>query len=173
MHLIDRDSFLWSYLQPEIQDLINDGEVLVEDVRVGHLDGKLTDFSFLIFPFSKAYEGFLKKLFLDIGLIKYGDYYGDEIRIGRMLNPSYQRETHSLFSKLCEKIKDGKNVSELLWKTWKNARNLTFHYFPHNYKRLSFDEATTLINDVLTAMEVGAKACGLETHVKKTVKTLA
>ncbi len=162
MHLIRRDTFLWLYLQPEIRELVNDGEILVQAIEKDGLIGKMTDFSFLVFPFSKAYEGFLKKLFLDIKLIQYDDYYGDEIRIGRLLNPNYKHEKKNVFAKMCSHISDGVKISEKLWDVWKNGRNLTFHFFPHNFKRLNYDAAKALIVDIIDAMEMGVKGCGLD-----------
>jgi hypothetical protein len=161
MHLIQRETFLWQYLQPEIRELITDGELLVHAVEKEGMASKVTDFSFLVFPFAKAYEGFLKKLFLDTQVIKYDDYYGDDIRIGRILNPGYQHEESNVFARLCTQVLAGQKVSEKLWETWKNARNLTFHYFPHNYKRLSFEEALALVKGMLQVMEEAVVVCGL------------
>ncbi|KUK79482.1 MAG: hypothetical protein XD95_0351, partial [Microgenomates bacterium 39_7] len=47
----------------------------------------LVDYSFIVFPMSKAYEGFLKKLFFDMKLISQETYEGHRFRIGRALNP--------------------------------------------------------------------------------------
>ena len=161
MEIVDRKSFLWSYLQPEIRELISDGELLIEAIDKLGAQNKVTDFSFLVFPFSKAYEGFLKKLFLDIGMIHYDDYYGDEIRIGRLLNPHYQHEKGNVFSKLCNHSNEGKNLSKHLWEVWKNGRNLVFHFFPHNYKRLNHQDAMVIINDIVKAMETSVVGCNL------------
>jgi hypothetical protein len=169
MHFISKESFLWTYLQPEIRELLNDGEHLMKAVERDGLVTKLADFSFLVFPFSKAYEGFLKKLFLDVKLIKYEDYYSDDIRIGRVLNPNYEHEAQNVFSKLTNNLVDGREVSEKLWDVWKNGRNLVFHYFPHNYKRLSYTEAQDLIIQIIEAMEAAVNSSGLN----KNITTLA
>lgn len=161
MPLVDRNSFLWSYLQPELKDLISDGEILVDFVKSKNVSERLNDCSFLVFPFSKAYEGFLKKLFLDLGVIHYDDYYGDDIRIGRLLNPHYQHEIDNVFAKMCRHSGKRKDLSERLWNTWKRGRNLVFHYFPHNFKRLSYDEALEIVSEILASMEVAVAACDL------------
>ena len=164
--MIDRESFLWSYLQPELKELVNDGELLILHAKDADLSTRINDFSFLVFPFAKAYEGFLKKLFLDLGMIHYDDYYGDEIRIGRLLNPHYKHENHNVFQKMCNHSLEGKNLSKRLWETWKNGRNLIFHYFPHNFKRLSFDQAVNEIDEIVASMGAAIIGCGLEKHTQ-------
>lgn len=163
--MINRESFLWSYLQPELKELLSDGELLVLHANEADLSTKINDFSFLVFPFAKAYEGFLKKLFLDLGMIHYDDYYGDEIRIGRLLNPHYKHENHNVFQKICTHSPEGKNLSKRLWETWKSGRNLIFHYFPHNYKRLTLDQAVAEIAEIITAMETAVIGCNLDKTV--------
>ncbi len=162
MQLIDRKSALWMYLSVEIQDLLKDGEVLVEEA--GHVDGLISDYSYLVFPFAKAYEGFLKKLFLDMDLIKEDEYYGDDIRIGRILNPGYINELTSVYRKVCvPKGAKGdavsNEVSQKLWEGWRKGRNQIFHYFPHNFRKLSHDEAVDLINQLIEAMAFAITSC--------------
>ena len=107
-----------------------------------------------------------KKLFLDLGMIHYDDYYGDEIRIGRLLNPHYKHENHNVFQKMCNHSLEGKNLSKRLWETWKNGRNLIFHYFPHNFKRLSFDQAVNEIDEIVASMGAAVISCDLEKHTQ-------
>lgn len=159
--IIDRNSFLWSYLLPEIRDLIEDGEYLFDFVEKNKDAVGIADYSFLVFPFSKAYEGFLKKLFLDLKLIKHDEYYGDDIRIGRILNPIYQKELGNTFALICSHSPAHRNIAEKLWDVWKHGRNLVFHFFPHNFRRLSFDEALELIRDIVGAMELAVLGCEL------------
>ena len=160
MHKLDRNSWLWGYLQPEIQDLINDGELLIDFVH--NKDGsKVTDYSFLVFPYAKAYEGFLKKLFLDLKIIEHDEYYGDEIRIGRLLNPRYQREVRNVFSKKCHPTSGKTPLMEELWYVWKRGRNLVFHYFPHNFRRLTYEEALGIITEIVRSMQDAVVGCDL------------
>ena len=63
MQVIDKQTYLWSYLSDEQRGLILDGEQLLSDSK--HLTS-ISDYSFLVFPFAKAFEGFLKKLFLNL-----------------------------------------------------------------------------------------------------------
>ena len=154
MQIIKRDSKLWNYLPEEIQGLIEDGEHLMVDCH--SLTGKVSDYSYLVFPFAKAYEGFLKNFFLDLGLIKEDEFYGDDIRIGRILNPIFMEKAFSVYKKLKKVRGVDERVPGMLWESWKKGRNQVFHYFPHNFRRLSKEEAAEIINDFIQAMEAAA-----------------
>ncbi|MFZ5424229.1 MAG: hypothetical protein ACOZAO_00340 [Patescibacteria group bacterium] len=158
MEVVDKKSHLWQYLAEDQRELILDGEQLLTDVV--HFKS-VSDYSFLVFPFSKAYEGFLKQLFLDLDLIKEDEYYGDSIRIGRILNPMFMKEHTSIYQKLCLHDKGGADVTDKLWQVWKKGRNQVFHYFPHNYRKLSFDEALGIIKEEIEVMTVAAAKCDI------------
>lgn len=151
MHLIQKDSPLWEYLSKDIQGLILDGEQLTS--LVGNSSSVVSDYSYLVFPFAKAYEGFLKKLFLDLGVIHEDDYYGEDIRIGRILNPFYEDKRRSAYESLSKHAKGSHEISERLWQAWRHGRNQVFHYFPYNFKRLSFDEALDVVKEFCGCME--------------------
>ena len=82
---IKKNSYLWQYLSKPQQDLIEEGEYLCNEVMS---DGKynFNDYSFMVFPFAKAYEGFLKQLLLDVGFISRLDYISDHFRLGKVLS---------------------------------------------------------------------------------------
>lgn len=161
MVLIERNTDLWRYLPDEIKGLIADGETLVNFVLSNDHSKEISDFSFMVFPFAKAYEGFLKKLFLDIGMIRPDEYYGDDIRIGRILNPGYLAEKGNIFAKFCEGAPDKKALTQRLWDAWKQGRNSVFHYFPHNFKKLDFEEAMNLTRGFVNAMEDAVANCNI------------
>lgn len=163
MQVINKKTPLWAYLGEDIKGLLMDGEVLVNDVK--DKPEKISDYSYLVFPFSKAYEGFLKRLFLDLQLIKEDEYYGDEIRIGRILNPHYLEEHGNVFKNLCRSSDRGNEFAEELWTLWKRGRNRVFHYFPHNFRKLSYDEALEIIEGIVRAMEEAVAVCYLEGDV--------
>ena len=119
---------------------------------IRHHSYKFKDYSFLIFPYAKAYEGFLKQLFLDIGFLTRLDYISNHLRLGKLMSPN-------LFGRLGERslyIKMKKYGSEELanevWECWKIGRNQVFHYFPHNIKALTFDEAEQVISQIIKTM---------------------
>lgn len=158
MQVVARNSKLWEYMSSEIRDLIEDGEMVLSFVFEHKDKADISDYSFIVFPFAKAYEGFLKKFLWDIGLITEDDYYGDEIRIGRLLNPSYEDNT-SVYGKVCGKSKGGKQIAQKLWDAWKRGRNTVFHYFPHNFKKLEYNEALDIINELINAMSQVISVC--------------
>jgi hypothetical protein len=156
MEVIDKSSALWNYLEEDLKGLVLDGEHLLSDVD----REVVTDYSYLVFPFSKAYEGFLKRFFLDLDLIREDEYYGDSIRIGRILNPAFIKKKFSVYRKL--RGKPGtEDVAERLWDIWKRGRNLVFHYFPHNFRKLSYDEALDIIRAVVDSMDLAVMRCSL------------
>lgn len=151
MNVVPRDSTLWEYMPDEIRDLVEDGETILNFVHDYHEQADISDYSFMVFPFAKAYEGFLKRFLLDIGMIREEEYFSDEIRIGRILNPNFKGK-NAIYEKLSRYKGEGKNVSKKLWKTWKQGRNLVFHYFPHNYRKLSYNQSLDIVNMIVDAM---------------------
>lgn len=169
MQVIDRESALWDYLTDDLQGLIEDGEKLIDHAKK-HGENDATDFSYLVFPFSKAYEGFLKRLFLDLDLIKEDEYYGDDIRIGRLLNPHFMKDHGNVFDKLCSSAGNGTEIAENLWVIWKKGRNRVFHYFPHNFRRLDYDEALEIINELVGAMGLAVTRCEINGNKERKKK---
>ena len=159
MHTVDRESPLWEYLTKELRALVEDGERLMTFVDEHGERAGITDFSFLVFSFAKAYEGFLKKILLDVGYLKHDEYYGDEMRIGRILNPSYKKEKQSIYEALCGSSAKRKDLTLRMWGMWKKGRNTVFHYFPHNFKRLKHEEAVKIVEEFVAVMQAVVKHC--------------
>jgi hypothetical protein len=149
--MIEETSILWQYLSPDMQALVRDGEFLIED-SIRHRDAPPTDFSYLVFPFAKLYEGFLKKLFLDIKIITEREYHSDHFRIGKVLSPNMARRLgeRSAYKQISDRY--GAELAARLWYTWKEGRNLVFHYFPHNYRSLTRAQALELVNQLVGSM---------------------
>ena len=106
----------YNYLDIHQRELVDVSFTLLQkkDLLAG-----LKDFSFLVFPMSKAYEGFLKKIFYDLQLINRETYQGRRFRIGRAFNPDvreYQRDEDWLYDDVERKF--GKDVARQLWNTW-------------------------------------------------------
>lgn len=152
MNTISRDSRLWGYMPDEIKNLVIDGEIILTFVYENKPKSHISDYSFLVFSFAKAYEGYLKYFFMDLGIISEEDYYSNVIRIGRILNPHFLESKENIFKKLEAHKKVKNEVPTQLWKAWKQGRNLVFHYFPRNFRRLSYNEALDVINQIIDAM---------------------
>lgn len=170
MQVVRKNSPLWLYLSIHLQDLIKDGEQLLTYSK--NMKG-VSDYSFLVFPFSKAYEGFLKKIFLDLKLINEDNYYSDDLRIGRILNPHYIKSEESVYEKLSYHEKGGGDISRNLWELWKKGRNRIFHYFPNNYTKLNYDEALKIIKELVKAMNEAVERCGVaKNNLLEKIETL-
>ncbi len=116
---------------------------------------KFHDYSFIVFPAAKAYEGFLKNLFLDMGFIAKEDYYGRHFRIGKALNPDLEEKYKGeewVYGKLASYCK-GEALPDKLWKTWRESRNLVFHWFPDVKNTASHAEAVEKVLMVVSAID--------------------
>lgn len=162
MQDIDKTSFFWNYLSEGQRGLIEEGLYLLEDVK-NHPDVRITDYSYLVFPFAKAYEGFLKKLFLDLGFIPKNVYEGDHFRIGRALNPHLEKKLRheSVYDRISSHT-GNTQLADKLWSIWKKGRNLVFHYFPHNLRALTLTDAENIIEEMLSVMTKATEESKLE-----------
>jgi hypothetical protein len=143
----------WVYLEPDVKELVKESVVLME--KVGSWQEKFHDYSFVVFPAAKAYEGFLKSLFLEKGFISKEDYFGKRFRIGRALNPSLDRryrKKESVYDRLVESY-GSEELASRLWETWKSCRNLLFHWFPEEKNAISYPEARESVFLILDTMD--------------------
>ena len=126
-------------LSQDQRKLLSDGQEcfsLVENHKT-----TLSDYSFLVASFAKAYEGFLKDFFLKISLIDERQYQSDHFRVGKALNPSLRYKRFSIYQRLADLDPEGELLAEALWQAWKQSRNQILHWFPHNLKKLDLNEA--------------------------------
>lgn len=115
--------------------------------------GQLDDYAFLIFPASKAYEGFLKQVLLDQGLINQETYRSRRFRIGRALNPDVwpqQRDKLWFFDDLLRLY--GKDLADQIWQTWLSCRNHIFHFFPGKKEIITLAQAENCLHQLLDTM---------------------
>ena len=148
----------WSYLNKIQQDLIKQSFHLIEEEEKESEAHK--DYSFVVFPAAKAYEGFLKKLFYDLGLISQDQFLGDKFRIGRALNPAVFKEyphesVYEKLSRFCGK----EEVPATLWRTWRTSRNLVFHFFEEKENLISLKEAKKRVEEIVEAIDFSFKTC--------------
>lgn len=152
---MDTNSDLWKFLCAEQKDLIKDSECLLDQAKSS--SRILTDYSYIVFPVSKTYEGFLKKLFLDLGIINEDQYKSDHFRIGKALNPYIEPhlKTESYFDRISDKL--GIDLALELWEQWRKGRNLLFHYFPSHLRCLRLIEAEDINSGMLKMMDKTVK----------------
>ena len=157
----------WGYLDHDLQELLAQSQYLYDEVK----DWKVTfhDYSFVVFPASKAYEGFLKKIFLDMGFMSEREYYGKRFRIGKALNPQLANRKdmkNGVYNKLVG-FCGGEDLPRRLWRAWKNSRNLLFHYFPKEQNAVDYIEAgerlrliVDAVDEIFTACKINVKELG-------------
>jgi hypothetical protein len=157
-----RQTNWWTYIDEPIQDLARQSYEMIEGLETTQEEKwkQMHDYSFIVFPIAKAYEGFLKKFFLDLGLISKRQFDGDRFRIGRSLNPFLPKryQWDWVYPKLVAYCK-GDELPAELWEVWKTARNKVFHYFPGTHASVSFDQAKKLVDDINVVMSKSLTGC--------------
>ncbi len=131
------------------------------ELELKHYDDQLQDYSFIIFPMSKAYEGFLKQMFLDIGLIDRSTFEGKRFRIGKALNPDlYQkhRDKYWLFDDIEQRC--GSGVAHQLWDAWLQCRNRVFHFYVNSSNVFSLKVVEAKLQQLSEAMQAFIE-CGV------------
>lgn len=148
----------YRYLEKDVQELLDESFLLLK--LFAEEPGKFKDYSFVVFPAAKAYEGFLKKLFLDNGFITEDDYYGKRFRIGKALNPYLEKEIReeSVYDRIVAHC-GGKRLADLFWETWKSCRNVVFHWFPNEKNIVTLPEAKAKLEMIIQAIDEAHKEC--------------
>lgn len=160
MDALDQKSW-WEYLGPDLQRLFNTSDFLIKTLKNNsNANVEFADYSFVVFPAAKAYEGFLKKLFLDLRFITQEDYSGKHFRIGKSLNPSLPRffRRNSVYEKIVNYC-GGRKLADKLWEAWRIGRNLTFHWFPNEKSEISLDEAIERIDMIVNVIDAAFTEC--------------
>ncbi len=140
----------FSQLSEQQQLLVQTSLMLLEQAK----NNQLPDYSYLIFPIAKAYEGFLKNFLLSLNLIDQQTFQSRRFRIGRSLNPDVSpryRDGDWLFDDLEQVC--GQDLARSLWETWLECRNRVFHFFPSEYRPLELATAQRRIEQLLLAMQ--------------------
>lgn len=97
---------------------------------------------------------------MDLKFITEKDYYGKHFRIGKALNPSLPKKLirEGVYDKIV-KHTQGPELADMMWETWKNSRNLVFHWFPHEKNALTFKEAEQRISLIIATIDQTFKEC--------------
>ncbi len=132
--------------------------------REERLKSNFADYSFLVFPIAKAYEGFLKDFFYKLNFISRETYTDRRFRIGKALNPDMSpshRDEEWLYDQIAQSC--GSQLARDMWNTWLECRNQLFHYFPDNEKKINLDEAIKRV-EMISNMMNGMTQCRILTH---------
>ncbi|MBU0978420.1 MAG: hypothetical protein ABIJ03_03650 [Patescibacteria group bacterium] len=147
------DQEWFKYLDARLQKRVELAEILYQrELKLVEVE-PLSDYTFLVFSMSKAYEGFLKQFLRDQNLITEQTYQSRRFRIGRALNPDIplsQRDQYWLYddvAKLC-----GDELARGLWSAWLNCRNRLFHFFPGHDQSLTLAQANERLLELSNIM---------------------
>jgi hypothetical protein len=136
------------------RDLLTQSLFLFDDM--GLHKRKFYDYSFIVMPAAKAYEGFVKEFFYKLKLISEKKYRGDRFRVGKALNPELEHikrlKKAALYQDLTN-IFGSSEVPARLWQTWKECRNRLFHFFPELAQAISFSEAEERLTQIFETIE--------------------
>lgn len=156
----------WRYIHEDVRELLKESLVLLE--RSAGWRERFHDYAFVVFPAAKAYEGFLKSLFLDLKFITEDDFYGKRFRIGRALNPALDkqyRSQESIYDRIVDYCGD-RGLADTLWETWKNGRNLIFHWFPNERNAIDIQEAQARVEGIINAIDVAYNELKISKDIK-------
>jgi hypothetical protein len=142
-------------LPHEQRELLRQSLFLLEDME--HHPRQFFDYSFVVMPAAKAYEGFVKDAFLHLRLISEAQYQGTRFRVGKSLNPELEKipryKEEALYQELADLFGD-ETVPQKLWLTWKRCRNRTFHYFTKQRKAVTLAIARERVGEVLATIQL-------------------
>jgi len=160
MHDLEKKVW-WNYIEQDLRGLLKISHHLSYEVK--DWTDLFHDYSFIVFPAAKAYEGFLKHLFLDLGFIEEKDFFGKRFRIGKALNPNLDKKYRksSVYDKITSYCK-GQKLADQLWDTWKNSRNLLFHWFPNETNAISLEEAEKRLRLIIDAIDASYHHCEID-----------
>lgn len=157
-----KNKIWWTGMDEGVKDLLFQSLTLIG--KVSSWAEKFDDYSFIVFPAAKAYEGFLKKVFLDQGFISKDDYFGKHFRIGKALNPSLEPKyrSESVYDKVIQFCGNDNVLADTMWDTWKNCRNMIFHFFPNEKNAISFEESKEKVDEIISTMSKVASGCRIK-----------
>jgi len=142
----------FNYLDPWQQQLVRLSFTLWQ--REKTTTTHFLDYSHVVFPMAKAYEGFLKSYFLHSDLISEATYQSKRFRIGRVLNPDLrhgQRDDEWLYDDV-EQLCGAKTAREM-WDTWLTCRNRVFHFFPDREYKLTLEQSGHYLEMIFDVMQ--------------------
>ena len=130
------------FLGKDLLELINDTNSLMQEIDWFNM---YSDYSFVLFPIGKAFEGFLKKILLKQRIIKESDLLLDpNVSIGEYFHPK-----DGLINKRIKTPKRYKAIPSKIYSVYQDYRNKLFHYDLHSNTKITYyEEATFIIGQI-------------------------
>jgi len=151
----------YKYLTEPMRDLIDEAFYLLEKHEIERLG--FHDYSFVVFPAAKAYEGFVKKFAVDLGILPDKKVRSRLFRVGKSLNPAlppkFRNESwiYGDLEELCGQNEDGDSVAQIMWEAWRQGRNKLFHFFPGHEEFIDLNFARKKIELIVSAMKMAVE----------------
>jgi hypothetical protein len=152
----------YEYLTEAMQDLVGEAFYLLEKHEMEAFG--FHDYSFVVFPAAKAYEGFVKKYIVDLGILPLAKVNSRLFRVGKSLNPAlppkFRNKTwiYDDLKSFCQELDDkGENTAELMWEAWQQGRNKLFHFFPGHEEFISLTVARHKLELIVEAMKMAVE----------------
>lgn len=153
--------YWYKILSNEVRILVDESVELLE--REKELQNGWGDYSYIVFPAAKGYEGFLKEYFFQLGMIGSKELMDDHFRIGKSLNPDLPKKYRSkdwMYDDVVQMC--GKEVAEYLWQAWREGRNQVFHYhYNKSNNLLSLEDAEAKLDFIFGAI-MRVEKCGMK-----------
>lgn len=138
------------FIGDELLDLYVDNCNLFDDYQIDRGTSKLSnlsDYSHLVLPIAKTYEGVLKKILIKKKLLKEEDLINNpSINVGGYFNPVGNK---SIFNLLRDKV-----IPHVIYATYQECRNQILHYDPYRDNRIkSIEDAKFYQRRILDAID--------------------
>lgn len=138
------------FLGKDILELINDSNTLLKLAKKND-SGNLTDFSFIVLPYAKAFEGVLKKILVEANILTNDELIANpDISVNKYFNPASN-------AKILELLRDKKRdkaVPYVIFSTYQECRNQILHYDTYRDLRLkTIEDAEFYIRRIDDAMQ--------------------
>ena len=124
-----------NFIGEELLDLYEDSVKIFEDYNkeIEKSLHNMSDYSFLVLPMAKVYEGILKRVLVKTKILKEEDLLSNPtINVGGYFNPI---GNHKIFDRLKDKARD-KTVPHIIYSTYQECRNNILHYDSYKDNRI-------------------------------------
>lgn len=139
------------YLGEEILKLRYDSILLLREFE--NSDKVFTDYSFVVSPMAKAYEGFLKKILVDVGAIKKTELKDHP---GLSVNKFFHPIDGSMIKYVSDKARE-RAIPAVIYTVYQECRNEIMHFdlYQHESKKVVKDinEADFFVRRIEDAIE--------------------
>lgn len=143
------------FVGEELIDLYEDTRKLFDEFETNAknslIGANLSDYSFLVLPMAKVYEGVLKRVLVDASIIKEEELLKNPaLNVGAYYNPVGNK---NIFNHLKDKGRD-KVIPYTIYSTYQECRNMIFHYDHYRDNRLTtLDDAQFYVRRIEHAID--------------------